>query len=224
MIFRDFALHIPSLGLPPPATTTAPHVTISNDVGSVVHHYFPADSSSLTPGDPMDPAGIGLPRQQQQPPPPPPPSKTLTVSSNRSWRSHSLTPIGGSAAGCYTPSLSPSSPGSASPSSGSSGLSEWQKQVRSHSLTLTNVRDSSAGVGVTFHASSGDSIGSGCGADGSINELVRRLPEGSGMRGKHPKVLNRPMQRSTSGRHAAKFVIMGSRDNGDSITSLAYSR
>ena len=59
---------------------------------------------------------------------------------------------------------------------------EWNKQARSNSLTLSNVRDPNAGVGVTFHAASFSDIAGGGGSDRNIDELVRRLPDGSGMR------------------------------------------
>jgi len=193
---RDLELHIPlpmsALPLPPThqqgprsasprlggafsghsplaSAASAPHVTISNAGGSVVQYHPPL--YDISPAHFQHELDLALVASS----PSPSPSPISRPSTSRAWRSHSLTPLGG---GC--PSSS-----SLSPAPSPCGLSvpaEWNKQARSNSLTLSNVHDPNAGVGVTFHSASSFSDVSGNGIDKNIDEIVRRLPDGSGMR------------------------------------------
>ena len=169
---------------------SAPHVTISNAGGSVVQ-YHPAP-----PRSPFDTAAafpfqheldLALAAASSHSPSPSPSPISRPPSTSRAWRSHSLTPLGACGGGGCPSSLSPSPSACGGLGGGGGGLSvpaEWSKQARSNSLTLSNVRDPKAGVGVTFHAASSlsDVAGGSGGSDRNIDEVVRRLPEGSGMR------------------------------------------
>ena len=163
---------------------SAPHVTISNAGGSVVQYHpapprSPFDASAAFPF--QHELDLALAAASSHSPSPSPSPISRPPSSSRAWRSHSLTPLGGG--GCPS-SLSPS-PSACGGLGGGGGLSvpaEWSKQARSNSLTLSNVRDPKAGVGVTFHAASSLSDVAGGGSDRNIDEVVRRLPDGSGMR------------------------------------------
>jgi hypothetical protein len=104
---------------PPPTTSSTPHVTISNAVGSVVqYHPFPSGGEDVSALHELDLALAAAAAC----------NKEAALASNRSWRSHSLTPLGQHGGG---QSISPAS------STSSSGLghglctdSEWNKQGR----------------------------------------------------------------------------------------------
>ena len=177
---------------------SAPHVTISNAGGSVVQYLHPApprspfDTAAASAAFPfqheLDLALLAAASSSHSPSPSPSPISRPPSTSQRAWRSHSLTPLGGGGGGGCSASLSPSPSACGGLGGGGGGLSvppaEWSKQARSNSLTLSNVRDPKAGVGVTFHAASSlsDVAGGGGGSDRNIDEVVRRLPDGSGMR------------------------------------------
>lgn len=94
-------------------------------------------------------------------------------SSSRSWRSHSLTPT--------TPSNSVSE-------------AEWAIQkARSNSLTFGAKDHQHGRSGPVLNASTGvvgssSELDAGGGGSGAIEEIIGRLPEGSGMRGKEGNV------------------------------------
>ena len=133
-----------------------PHVTISNAGGSVVqYHPFPDCVLEEQDGS----AGSGAPRSSS------------SSSSSRSWRSHSLTPT--------TPS--------------NMSEAEWAIQkARSNSLTFgakdhhhhQQHQGQFGGRAGSMLSSASSGAGSNTELEGHIEEMLNRLPQGSGMRGK----------------------------------------